>query len=96
MPPNSAPKPPPLVVGLGPSASAPVLGDVDLLVGVNASLSLPTGDGLLLMFAATSRVFACLRSRELSAEVAESTSVLASVAVESMDSEAIKGDERVR
>ena len=69
-------------------------GDVDLLVGLNASLSLPTGDGPLLMLA-TSMVFACFGVSASSA-VGESTRVTSRVAAGSTDSAAIKGEERVR
>lgn len=43
-PPNSAPRPPPLVLGLGASMSPAFFGEVDLRVGAKASLSFPTGD----------------------------------------------------
>lgn len=44
LPPNKAPSPP-LELGLAASASLPVLGEVVLRVGANASFSRPTGDG---------------------------------------------------
>jgi hypothetical protein len=96
-PPNSVPNPPPLVLGLALSVPPTVLGDVDLRVGVNASFSLPTGDGdTPLLFAAMSMVLAC-RMGASSAEVMESTRVASVVdPTESIVSEAIKGDDSVR
>lgn len=93
-PPNKAPNPPPLVLGLAGSASAPtVFGDVDLRVGANASLSLPTGDGdTPRLFAAMSIVLACW-SDTSSAEAAEPTRV---ASVESIVSDVIRGDDSVK
>jgi hypothetical protein len=99
--PKSAPKPPPepLVPGLELSVPPAVLGDVDLLWGENASLSLPTGDALRLMFGVTSMVLACLRepeSSEAAAEAVEFARVVPVGAVESIVSEVIRGEDSVR
>jgi hypothetical protein len=96
-PPKSEPNPLPLVLGLEPSGSPPVLGAVARRVGANASFSLPTGDGdTARFFTATSMVFEC-RIGASSAEVTESLRV-ASVMdpTESIVSEAIKGDDSVK
>jgi len=96
-PPNSEPKPLPLVLGREPSPSSPVLGEVDLRDGANASFNLPTGDGdTPRLFVATSMVCAC-RSEASSAGVAESTRVASVVEpTESMVSEAMSGEDSVR
>lgn len=96
-PPNKAPNPPPLVLGLAGSGSTPVLGDVDLRVGANASFSLPTGDGdTPRLFAVTSIVFAC-RMDASSTEATESTRVASVVdPTESIVSEAIRGEDSVK
>jgi hypothetical protein len=96
-PPNSVPSPPPLELGLAGSVAPTVLGDVDLLLGVKASFSLPTGDGdTPLLLAAVSMVFAC-RTDASSAEVTEPARAPSVVdAIESMVSEAIRGEDRVR
>jgi hypothetical protein len=90
------PSPPPLVLGLAVSVVPTVLGDVDLRLGVNASFSLPTGDGdTPLLLAVISIVFAC-RADASSAEVTESVRVPSVVeAVEVMVSEAIRGEDSV-
>ena len=72
------------------------LGDVDLRCGEKASLSLPTGDALLLISAPTSKVFPCFGVRLSSAEVAESTRVPSAELFDSTVSDVIRGDERVR
>jgi hypothetical protein len=84
------------VPGLDPSVSLGALGAVDLRCGENASFSLPTGDALLLMSGSTSKVCACFGVRLSSTEVAESTRVPSAEVVESIVSDAIRGDERVR
>jgi hypothetical protein len=96
LPPNRAPSPPPLVLGLAASGLAPGLGtgDVALRFGVKASLSLPTGDTPRL-FTAMSLVFA-LRVVGSSMEAWEFTSVPWVELEESIVSEAIRGDDRVK
>lgn len=96
-PPNKAPSPPPLVLGLAGSGSTPVLGDVGLRPGANASFSLPTGDGdTPRLFAATSMVFAC-RIEASSAEATESRGVASVVGpTESSVSEAMRGEDSVK
>jgi hypothetical protein len=96
-PPNNVPSPPPLVLGLAVSGVPTDLGDADLRLGVKASFSLPTGDGdTPLLPAAVSRAFAC-RMDASSVEVTESAKVPSVVdAIESMVSEAIRGEDRVR
>jgi hypothetical protein len=88
-PPNRAPS--------LPSTSSLVFGVVGLRTGAKASFSLPTGDGdTPRLLAGVSIVFAC-RTAPSSADVTESTRV-ASVAepTESIVSEAIKGEDRVK
>jgi hypothetical protein len=96
LPPNRAPSPPPLVLGLVTSGLAPGLGagDVDLRLGVKASLSLPTGDTPRLC-AATSLVLAFWAAGS-SVEVREFTGVTWAELVESIVSEAISGDDSVK
>ena len=90
-PPNNAPRP-----ARGPSAvSDGGLGEVERRVGTNASLSLPTGEALLLD-AATSMVSACRGASGSSEDRAESTSVASEGATESSVSELIRGDDSVR
>jgi hypothetical protein len=99
LPPKSVPR---LVVELrAESGSATVLGEVDLRVGLKASLSLLTGEAPRLG-RATSMVFACWRGSSwgLWGVMTESTRV-ASVSVadevgESSVSEAMRGEDRVR
>lgn len=95
-PPNKAPSPPPLVLGRATSGLAPGLGfgDVDLLLGVKASLSLPTGDTPRL-FAAT-LVELAFRAAGSWVEACESTRVTLVEVVESIVSEAIRGDDSVK
>jgi hypothetical protein len=93
-PPKIAPNPPPLVLGLELSLSPPVLGDVDLLWGENASLSLPTGDALRFIFGVTSMVLACVGVRASSAEVADP--FVSVGATDSSVSEAISGEDNVK
>jgi hypothetical protein len=93
-PPNKVPRPPPLVLGLAVSGSSPDLGDEDLRVGVKASLSFPTGDTPRL-FAPTSPIFASWIAGS-SVEAREFTRVTLAVFTESMVSEAIRGEERVK
>lgn len=96
LPPKSAPKVPPLELGLAPSLLPPVLGEVDLRWGEKASFSLPTGDALLLMLGVTSMVLACLGVRASSADVAESARAISVGAVESTVSDAIRGEDSVK
>ena len=86
-PPNSAPRPP-LELGLALSLSPPAAA---LLFGAKASFSLPTGDTPRL-FDVASMVFAC---RKVESSV-ESTSVASVECVESIVSDAIRGEERVK
>ena len=85
------------MLGLEPSGSPAVLGEVDLRVGANASFSFPTGDGdTPRLFAATSMVFAC-RMGASSVDVRDSTRVASVVdSTESIVSEAIRGDDSVK
>jgi hypothetical protein len=92
-PPNNAPRPP-LELGLALSLSPPVLGAVALLFGAKASFSLPTGDTPR-VFAVASMVFAW-RIVWSSVEVAEFTRVASVESVESMVSEAIRGEDSVK
>lgn len=72
----------------------PGLGDVDLRVGAKASLSFPTGDATRLL-AAMSMVFAWC-SWGPSTDATELTSVLSAVVAESIVSEAINGEDKVK
>jgi hypothetical protein len=94
--PKSAPKLPlPLVPGLEPSCSdALAFGEVDRLVGANASRSLPTGD-MPRLTCPTSMVAAWVGVGAPPDE-AESTRVASVVADESTVSEAISGEDSVR
>ncbi len=93
--PNSEPRPLPLP-SLELSVSSADFGEVDRLVGANASLSLPTGDAPLLLLAATSMVCEWCSGVPAGADVAESTRVASEAAVDSRVSEAIRGEERVK
>jgi hypothetical protein len=80
------------------SGSATVLGEVDLRVGLKASLSLLTGETPRLG-RATSMVFACWRGSSwgLWGAVAESSRVASADDVgESSVSEAMRGEDKVR
>jgi hypothetical protein len=87
----------PLVLGREPSPSSPVLGDVDLRCGANASFSLPTADGETpRLLVARSMVCAC-RVEASSADVAESTRVASAVDPrESTVSEVMRGEDSVK
>jgi hypothetical protein len=76
--------------------SSPAFGDVDRRVGANASLSLPTGDTPRLVVSPTSIVLECCKVLASEPDVAESMRVASEGAVDSMVSEAIRGEERVK
>jgi hypothetical protein len=76
--------------------SRPALGEVDRRVGANASLSLPTGDAPRLVVSPTSTVLECCNVLASEPDEAESTRVAWEDAVDSMVSEAIRGEERVK
>ena len=77
------------------SVSAASFGDVDLLVGAKASLSLPTGDGLRFAVEVGSSVLACFGASVSSVSGVESARLVVD-GLESIVSEAIKGEEVVR
>jgi hypothetical protein len=76
--------------------SSPAFGDAGRRVGANASLSLPTGDTARLVVSPRSVVLECRRVLASEPDVAESIRVTSEGVVDSMVSEAIRGDERVR
>lgn len=93
-PPNNDPSPPLLLPPDFAGSKSPAgFGDVALLVGVKASLSLSTGEGLRFEDEVTSSVLACLGA---SVSRVESVSVVAVDGVESIVSEATKGEEMVK
>lgn len=99
-PPKSEPMPPPLVFGLAgsfaPSGSPAILGEVALRAGAKASLSLPTGETARL-FAAVWMVLLCSVGGSSAEVVAESVRLaFLAASTESIVSEAMRGEERVR
>jgi hypothetical protein len=92
-PPNRLPRPP-LDPDLADSLSPTIFGDVARRVGANASLSLPTGDGLRFCSEGAPRVLACLGASVSS--FGEGSVVVQREVEDSTVWEDIKGDEVVR